>query len=260
VRTTRGRLSIAGLAIFVAALSASACGTPISAPSASRATLLPPSTDPAPWADASTIPTVTTTTIAVTSPFIADQVAHAGTAITLDPTMKTADAVESAALRFELVRIVDPALPDLAHCSVEAGAPRKPGYRWVMLKLKVSNLKSPPGVAWFRPSGLFVEFAVEPEVTNQDGVILYSSVNQNAGCRQEAANKDYVETLPLPFRPSAGPTCDHEFPPNVGTSVILCEPLQIPVGLRIGSVSVGFGFMTGLAAPGEWMTGEWLVP
>src|SRR5664280_3853362 len=89
VRTAqRGYLVVA---LAVTGITLSACGTyestsamPASASSRVAATSLPPSTNPAPWADASTtVPTVTTTTISVVSPFTADAVAPLGSDITL---------------------------------------------------------------------------------------------------------------------------------------------------------------------------------
>ena len=63
----------------IGGLTSSACGAHDAAPSSgstqSASRLLPPSTDPAPWVDASTaVPTVTTTTNSVVTPFRADVV------------------------------------------------------------------------------------------------------------------------------------------------------------------------------------------
>lgn len=186
MRTVQRGYLVAALAVMGIILSA--CGThestsamPMNAGSRAATTSLPPSTNPAPWADASTtVPTVTTTTISVVTPFTADAVAPLGSGITLSPSLgaysSDPGSAESATFRFRLTAVIDPMT-----ASDEwppPGAPL-PGTRWVLLKFAVTNVATTPGVYFFKRGGLFFWFTVEPELTNRSGVSLYTSIDQN---------------------------------------------------------------------------------
>jgi len=186
---------------------------------------------------------VTSTTTAVVTPYTADEVVSIGSGVTLSPRLAASSlssnpaGSESATFRFVLSEVVDPMTAATGWTPPFAPAV---GNHWVLLKFSVTNVATSPGVNFGTRNGLFIDFEVEPELTNGSGRMLYSS---------------WTEDL------HGWSACSGGSVPSPGASSTVCQPFQVPASLHVKHVAVGFGFMTGSgAAPGQWLTGEWLLP